>query len=177
VDTRFPYDSSVVIKLGWAEASVTAVSATVNLRIPSWLAAPLGGITINGKAAPSHGQPGSFLKLEREWRQGDTIAFTLPTVYKVTAYTGADQLKGFEGRRYALSVGPIVLGCVGAFNATTNAPVLPVAPTAAAVAGWLLPVAGKPLNFGIKGAPGVTFMPQWEMQALDRFTSYPIMSG
>ena len=101
----------------------------------------------------------------------------LPTVYKVTPYTGIDQIAGFEGKRFALSVGPIVLGCVGNLSATTNAPVLPVAPTAAAAKEWLVPAEGKPLHFSVKGAEGITFMPMWEMASADRFTTYPIMAG
>ena len=145
MSTKFPYSNAVSIKVSWAETSVTGVSAALKLRVPSWLEAPLTNITINGVASKA-GQPGSFLTLDQQWKQGDEVSFTLPTVYmyynKLTAYSGSDQIKGFEGKRFALSVGPIVLGCVGDINATTNAPVLPVAPNAKAAAEWLLPVAG-----------------------------------
>ena len=53
-------------------------------------------------------------------KQGDVVKFTLPTVYKLTRYTGVDQIQGYEGKRFALSVGPIVLGCVGAALNTTT---------------------------------------------------------
>lgn len=164
---------------------MTAVRVAMNLRIPSWLEAPLKTITVNGQPvveAAGGAKPGSYLKIDREWMQGDAIAITLPTVYKVTPYTGIDQIKGYEGKRFAVSVGPIVLGCVDtdgtAINSTTNAPVLPVMPTSAAAAQWLQPIGGKPLNFKIKGAaPGLTFMPMWEMGATQRFTTYPIMAA
>ena len=177
MSTEFPFDNKVEIKVSWEETGVTAVKATLHLRIPSWLEAPLETVTINGAAWSSHGQPGSYLAIDRQWKQGDSIAFVLPTVYKVTPYTGIDQIAGFEGKRFALSVGPIVLGCVGNLSATTNAPVLPVAPTAAAVKEWLVPAEGKPLHFSVKGAEGITFMPMWEMASADRFTTYPIMAG
>jgi DUF1680 family protein len=177
--TQFPYENDVNITVSWVETSATSVNATVNLRIPSWLNAPLTTITVNGQAVAASGRPGSYLKLDREWKQGDIIAIALPTVYKVTAYTGTDQIKGYEGKRFALSIGPIVLGCVGStnWNTTTNAPVLPVTPTSAAAAEWLEPVEGKPLNFNIKGAEGLTFMPMWEMSSADHFTTFPIMDG
>ena len=54
---------------------------------------------------------------------------------------------------------------------------LPVTPTSAAAAEWLEPVEGKPLNFNIKGAEGLTFMPMWEMSSADHFTTFPIMDG
>ena len=176
MSTRFPYDNAVRIKVSWALASVTAVSAPLKLRVPSWLQAPLANITINGVASTA-GQPGSFLTLNQQWKQGDEVAFTLPTMYKLSAYTGSDQVKGYEGKRFALSVGPIVLGCVGNMSAATNAPILPVSPDAKAAEEWLVPVAGAPLNFHIKGAPGMTFMPMWEMGSADRFTTYPIFSA
>ena len=174
--TKFPFENDVSITVSWAESSVTAVNATLKLRIPSWLEAPLANITVNGVATKA-GKPGTFLTLDQQWKQGDVIKLTLPTVYTLTAYTGSDQIKGYEGKRYALSVGPIVLGCVGNLNAKTNAPVLPVSPTGKAAAGWLEPVVGAPLNFNIKGYPGVTFMPMWEMAVADRFTTYPIFTG
>ena len=159
--TKFPFENDVNITVSWAESSVTAVNATLKLRIPSLLEAPLANITVNGVATKA-GKPGTFLTLDQQWKQGDVIKLTLPTVYTLTAYTGSDQIKGYEGKRYALSVGPIVLGCVGKLNAKTNAPILPVSPTGKAAAGWLEPVVGAPLNSNVKGYPGVTFMPMWE---------------
>lgn len=211
--TRFPYSSDVKISISWAEQSVTAVKATVNLRIPSWLTDPLSTIALSGQSSNFSGTPGSYLKLDRTWKQGDTIAIALPTVYKITKYSGTDQIQDYEGKRFALSVGPIVLACVWRdctqHNCTTNAPILPVrfpchrfcslpfivwcvlnanlfyvykslrqvAPTAAAVGQWLHPVEGEPLHFTVEGVSGLSFMPMWEMEPDDRFTTYPIMTG
>ena len=50
--------------------------------------------------------------IDREWKDGDKIQFDLPTVYKLTQYTGVDQIPGHDGKRFAVSVGPVVLACV-----------------------------------------------------------------
>jgi hypothetical protein len=206
--TRFPYSSDVKISISWVEQSVTAVKATVNLRIPSWLDEPLTAISLRGQPTNLSGTPGSYLKLDRTWKQGDAITIALPTVYKITKYSGTDQIQGYEGKRFALSVGPIVLGCVWRdctqHNCTTNAPILPVrfhpslalntshfelckiitsvalrqvAPKASDVSQWLHPVEGEPLHFTVDGVSGLSFMPMWEMEPDDRFTTYPIMTG
>lgn len=63
-----------------------------------------------------------------------------------------DQIAG--KKRYALKVGPIVMACVstrpGGIDPKTNAPVVPVAADNATIKDWLLPVAGRPLNFDVK---------------------------
>lgn len=45
--TRFPYNNDVRISLTWADKSVAAVKAAVNLRIPSWLNVPLTTIAVH----------------------------------------------------------------------------------------------------------------------------------
>ena len=35
-------------------------------------------------------------RLSRQWKQGDVVRLALPTVYKLTAYTGVDQIKGYD---------------------------------------------------------------------------------
>jgi hypothetical protein len=54
VDTSWPYASEVVMNVTLAQASQSLVIA---LRMPSWLAGPVG-ITVNGQAYPSSGVPG-----------------------------------------------------------------------------------------------------------------------
>ena len=46
-----------------------------------------------------------------------------------------------------------------------------------AAAGWLEPLAGKPLNFRVKGHPAAVFMPMWQMGVADHFTTYPVFTG
>lgn len=48
----------------------------LRLRVPGWAAA-LGDVTVNGSLVASRTVPGAVL-IEREWRPGDTVRFTLP---------------------------------------------------------------------------------------------------
>jgi DUF1680 family protein len=54
VDTSWPYSSEVSINVTLAQASLSLVLA---LRMPSWLADPVG-ITVNGQTYPASGVPG-----------------------------------------------------------------------------------------------------------------------
>ena len=100
--TAFPSGSHVGLTVTWASPAVTAVTMVLNLRVPSWLAAPLA-VTVNNKPFGT-GTPGSYLAVDRTWSSGDTVAFDLPSVFKLNSYTGRDQVPGFEGKRYALQV-------------------------------------------------------------------------
>jgi hypothetical protein len=46
------------------------------LRIPKWCAAP--GVDVNGAREPVEAIPLSYLALDREWKDGDTITLRLP---------------------------------------------------------------------------------------------------
>jgi hypothetical protein len=54
---------------------------------------------------------GSYLSLDRVWSNGDSVSFELPTVSQPAlipySRSGIDNIKGAEGLRYALKVGPI----------------------------------------------------------------------
>ena len=79
--------------------------------MPSWLS---NAVTVNLNGKPyAHGKPGSYLVIDRTWSMGDVITLILFRNYRFSLYEGVDQVKGFEGKRYALLVGPIVLACVG----------------------------------------------------------------
>ena len=69
-------------------------------------------VALNGVVMGTTGTPGSFLSLDRSWKNGDRLTFMLPTVFKLNQYLGVDQVAGFEGKRYALQLGPVVLACV-----------------------------------------------------------------
>ena len=51
----------------------------LRIRIPSWLQAN-AVIRVNGRDA-AEGQPGSYVLLDREWTQGDTVSLALPMAW------------------------------------------------------------------------------------------------
>ena len=102
--TAFPSSGSVNISVSWDSFSVTSVGMTLNLRIPSWLVAPLT-VSVNGKAVggtpagTQAGMPGTYLPIDREWSKGDVVSFQFPFVFKLSSYTGVNQVAGYEGQR------------------------------------------------------------------------------
>jgi DUF1680 family protein len=93
--SEYPYDSYVQFEVTTSKATEFAM----NLRIPAW--AEQASLTVNGKRQPA--QPGTFARVEREWRNGDRIDLELPLVPRIEA---------FDARHVdtvALLVGPVVL--------------------------------------------------------------------
>lgn len=74
--TGFPAEQGTTLKL-----KLTAPQRrTIHLRIPAWVdsASPEASVSINGQPLEAYGQPGSYLSLTREWRDGDIIHLGLP---------------------------------------------------------------------------------------------------
>jgi len=173
MNTQFPFGFDVNIRVDWNDAEVSSVAPKLWIRMPSWLDSPMQ-IKFNDHLM-GLGQPGSYIEIDRIWKQRDTISFVLPRVYKLSRYEGVDQIPGYEGKRYALLLGPIVLACVGPMD-LQGTTVLPVPPSQ--VPDWLLPDAsGTPLHFGIRGAPQFRFKPLWAVRDGEKFTTYPIFGG
>ena len=68
------------------------------------------------------GKAGSYTVLDRTWTNGDTVSFTLPMDFRMSRYTGADQIAGHE--RYALLYGPILLMVAGPLGNHSSATIL-----------------------------------------------------
>jgi hypothetical protein len=56
-------------------------------------------------------------------------------------------------------------------------PLVPLAASNVTIKDWLIPVPGKALNFQVKGAPSLQFVPMWEVPSSSRFTTYPIFKA
>ena len=172
--TEFPYSNDVQMTMSWPTKSVSAVAVNLRLRIPGWMG-PSGNLSVHLNGAPyGSGAPGSFLEIRRDWSQNDLLSFTLPELYTLSLYTGIDQIHGSQ--RYALKVGPIVMACVGQ-NGGGATPLVPLAASNVTIKDWLIPVPGKALNFQVKGAPSLQFVPMWEVPSSSRFTTYPIFKA
>ena len=84
----------------------------LRVRVPSWLTAETE-ILLNGTCA-AVGKPGSYVSLNREWTDGDTVSFRLPMQMKASRYVGQNRVKGFS--RYAFEYGPILMALQGPLN-------------------------------------------------------------
>jgi DUF1680 family protein len=158
----FPYDSAVelVFELSTPRRSV------IRLRTPSWATAEMP-IHINGEFAAT-GKPGSFVVLDRTWKSGDSVAFTLPTGFRLTRYTGMDQIEGHE--RYALEFGPILLAVVG----TDDARLHTLGGPAQSLTGQLKAVPGEPLHFAVEGNAEHRYVPYYAIKE-ETFTCFPVV--
>ena len=160
--TTFPYDSKVELSV---ELSAPRHSV-IRLRTPSWAVADMP-ININGKLA-STGKPGSYVTLDRKWQSGDTVSFTLPTGFRITRYTGMDQIEGHE--RYALEYGPILLAIVGTDQATLRN----TGASAQNFISQLKEVPGEPLHFAIEGNADHRYVPYYAIKE-ETFTCFPVV--
>lgn len=161
MDTEFPF--AYTVKLTMTPESPSAMKLRV--RVPSWAAKSMQ-VEVNGSAAGT-GQPGSYLVLDRTWSSGDAVTFTLPAGFKLTEYTGADQIAG--KKRYSLMHGPLLYAAVGSVDA-----VLRCSPTD--LIGRLRPTPGSPLHYTVEGDPGVEYMPYWQVNE-EEFTCFPVVEA
>jgi hypothetical protein len=145
------------------------VRMKLRLRVPGWAAAPMP-IQVNGNRMVV-GKPGTYAMLDRSWRDGDTITFSLPMDFRVTRYTGAERIAGHE--RYALEYGPILLAATGPFDPAHGLRLTgdPQSPRT-----WLTPKSGQPLHFVIAGDPEHDLRPYLQV-GNERFTTYPIIEA
>ncbi|MGV8942419.1 MAG: glycoside hydrolase family 127 protein [Lysobacter sp.] len=70
--TAYPFDGAITIRLTPAKVAVFGLS----LRIPSW--AHDATVKVNHDAVAQDIVPGSYLRIEREWKAGDEITLDLP---------------------------------------------------------------------------------------------------
>ena len=160
--TTFPYESSVELtyELPSPRRSV------MRLRTPSWAVSDMA-IRINGVLAAT-GKPGSYVALDRTWKSGDTVSFTLPAGFRLTRYTGMDQIEGRE--RYALEYGPILLAVVG----TDDVQLRRSGSSAQGFTSQLKAISGQPLHFAIDGNPDHIYMPYYAIKE-ETFTCFPVI--
>jgi len=160
--TTFPYESSVELtyELPSPRRSV------MRLRTPSWAVSDMA-IRINGVLAAT-GKPGGYVALDRTWKSGDTVSFTLPAGFRLTRYAGVDQIEGRE--RYALEYGPILLAVVG----TDDVQLRRSGSSAQGFTSQLNAISGQPLHFAIDGNPDHIYMPYYAIKE-ETFTCFPVI--
>jgi DUF1680 family protein len=158
LDTRFPWEDTLRLTVHTARPQRVAL----RVRIPYWTAG--GAAHLNGEALPAFAAPGSYLALERRWRDGDQLVVRLPMHLHAVRMPDDPSLQ-------AVMYGPLVLagrmGTAGLDAGNLRAeptrprtvPEYRLPPVAAPVitapaadpASWLEPLTGRPLVFRTKG--------------------------
>lgn len=165
LETRFPFHTSVHCTVRTSAPTL----ANLRIRVPSWSSGEMT-ILINDKPA-GIGKPGTYLPLERQWSDGDSIEFNLLPAVQVRRYTGANQIAGKS--RYSVEYGPILLAAVGSSTVSIS---VDQGHDAEYLANQLEPIADLPLHFAVRGNPGRRFMPYWQVSE-EEFTCYPAVSS
>jgi DUF1680 family protein len=101
VDANFPWDGKVTIK-------PQAGRYALMLRIPGWVEQPslkINGHSLEGEAPAEPLKPGTYARLDREWKAGDTIELDLPM--KVRRLAPHPYIESCSGR-VTLTRGPVV---------------------------------------------------------------------
>lgn len=97
METDFPLGETATVRLRLNEPK----RLTLAIRRPLW-AGPGFAIRVNGQPAEATAKPGTYLRLERTWRDGDTVRLTLPKTLREEALPD-------NPHRLALLWGPLVL--------------------------------------------------------------------
>lgn len=166
MQTSFPFAPAVAIRVVTVEEN----RMRLHLRVPCWASGEIL-IAIHGTVT-AVGQPGTYIVLDRVWRNGDTVSFDLPTDVRITRYRGADQFPWHQ--RFVLEYGPILLAVVGSLG--KDLPIV-VNQYPEELKTWLLPVPGQPLHFRIAGLPEHIVMPYWLVPDGQPFTCFPVLAG
>lgn len=80
-ETRYPFEDTIRFKF----SADKAVKFPLYLRVPAWCAAPKA--SINGSNARLENAAGKFIRIEREWRNGDVVTLQLPMNVSVRKWT------------------------------------------------------------------------------------------
>jgi len=96
--TRFPEEDRTRLEIKCEKP----VRLSLRIRYPAWAQTGLT-ITINGKNQAVAAKPGSYVAVEREWKNGDIVEIQLPMSLRMEAMPDAPTM-------VAILYGPIVLG-------------------------------------------------------------------
>lgn len=133
--TKFPEEQNTKLEF----ICENPVPLTLNIRYPHWAVNGLE-VKVNGKSQKVKSKPGSFISVERYWKNGDMVEISFP--FSVRIETMPD-----DTNRIAMFYGPLVLaGDLGPEHDTASVdpmyvPVL--LPAGNEPSNWLLPVEGE----------------------------------
>ncbi len=109
--TRFPNEPRTRLVIEQAPAATLAIS----LRIPSWTT-DAARVLVNGKALDAAPTPGSYFRIARKWKKGDSIVLEMPMTLRTEGFADDPSLQ-------AVLYGPLVLA--GQFPLGTLPPSTP----------------------------------------------------
>lgn len=99
--TKFPFEEKSEIKLSLKKSR----NFSLNLRYPSWVKAGSMEVFVNNKAVDVTSEPSSYITINRKWKDGDVIRFSVPMQTKTEALPDNSNWLSFVH-------GPIVLASV-----------------------------------------------------------------
>jgi hypothetical protein len=80
-NTRYPFDEEIRLTVRTAKT----VRFPLYLRIPLWCDNPK--VTANSRVTALKGREGSYILIDREWKDGDEVGLTLPMKISITKWT------------------------------------------------------------------------------------------
>ena len=158
--TQFPYSNDVTLKIGTDKPHFSKI----RIRIPSWASKKMP-VKVNGKVFIS-GAPGTYITINRQWKEGDVISFSLPASFRMTKYEGSE--KEYIGRS-AIEYGPVLMAYVNIKGEKEN---LILQSDREKLLKNLTAIPGKPLHYSVKGISDFEIMPYFEVQD-EPFTCFP----
>ena len=157
-ETDLPDGGSVQIHVRDA-----AEDFTLKVRIPRWAA---GNVTLYKNDEPAaFGAPSSYVPISV--RAGDTIRFELPMGFRVTRYTGGEELPHRE--RWAMEYGPLLYAAMGTPNPVR------VSWDPRDPAAWFERLPGDRPRFALKGDNAHEYWAYADIHD-EPFSVYPIVS-
>jgi len=118
--TRFPEEARTRFTFEGAPAKAFAI----NLRIPGWTSDG-ARVLVNGKALDASPVPGSYLRIHRSWRKGDSIVLEIPMHLHLEPFADNPSIQ-------AVLYGPLVLAGQFPLGAVPAPEVKPHGPDVAA---------------------------------------------
>lgn len=153
--TNYPVEQGTSLQFSCEQP----VDLALQIRYPAWLAADSLRLLINGKPQKIDQAPGSFIRVDRKWQDGDEVKMFMPFQLRLEAMPDDES-------RVAVLYGPLVLaGDLGPEDVPNPyaRDFVPIFRTADRNPGnWLKPVAGKANTFRSQGVGvprDVTFQP------------------
>ena len=138
-NTKYPEEQGTTLEF----KCENPVRLKLMVRYPGWAADGMT-LAVNGRQVRHHGKPGSFVPLERTWKNGDKVEIRFPFTLRLESMPD-------DSSRVAVLYGPLVLaGELGPVkdSASTDAMYVPVLMTGSRnPAEWMKPVEGSPNTF------------------------------
>lgn len=160
--TEYPNDGKVSLLISGAKSH----KLDLLIRHPGWAKGEID-VKVNGKTAATSSRPGTFISVNRTWKDGDKVEFTVPMELRTEAMPD-------NPKRVALLFGPVVLSAdLGANKGPM--PRTPVLVTGSRPpATWLARTSTEELVFKTSGSArptDLTFRPFYALHH-DRYATY-----